>query len=87
MRVPGNDRYMIRFDRSGCRSKQVTVDAQDVMPPMFSLKGRRVDFGVVMEHDPLSELRYAGPVGHIEVGRKGQTVQVEYDYALIRVAR
>ena len=87
MRVPAKDRYMIRFDRPGCRSKQITVDAQEVMPRMISLKGRRVRFGVALEHDPQAELHYARPVGHIEVGQAGRTVQVEYDYALIRGAR
>lgn len=87
MRLSGRDRYTIRFEQPGCRSKQVTVDTQERRGPLFSLKDRQVRFGVVLEHDPEDLLRYAGPVGHIEVGQEGRPVQVDYDYALIRVQR
>ena len=86
MRLPGNERYIIHFQQPQCREKEVVIDALRTRKRTGGTRMRKVSFAVVLEADPQRELRYARPVGRIDLQGTGRA-SVEYDYALVKAEK
>ena len=86
MRLPGDERYVLHFQQPHCRSKAVVIDVPRASEQKEGKRTRKLSFAVMLEADPQGQLRYAGPVGHIDLEGTGR-VRVEYDYALVKAER
>ncbi|MBK7268041.1 MAG: hypothetical protein IPI07_00480 [Flavobacteriales bacterium] len=82
--LPANAEVLLRFEKPGHLSKEVTVDTRYAGNGKGGQKKRHVKFGVIMELERwMGGLTYAGPVGSIGFDQGGGCLAVEHDRTMV----
>jgi hypothetical protein len=77
-----NTKYMVRFERTGCITKDLYFDTS--VPAEYLLDHYTFPFQVVLESDPRAEIKsYAGPVGYIQYLEPVNDFDYVTDYELV----
>ncbi|MBK8340191.1 MAG: hypothetical protein IPK99_09495 [Flavobacteriales bacterium] len=86
--LPANAEVLLRFEKPGHLSKEVTVDTRYAQDGKAGQKKRHVKFGVIMELERwMGGLTYAGPVGSLGFEQGGGCLAVEHDRELVPAER
>ena len=86
--LPADAEAVLRFEKPGHVSKEVTVDTRHVLRGGPDQRKRKISFAVILELERrMGGLTYAGPVGIIGFDPEGGCVAVAHDRTLVPARR